>query len=65
MYVAPAPTISDMLASVVEKGAERLLELLRLGLVEDGRDYVHWDKLRQLKPPRDLKAQMRPPPASA
>ncbi|MGO8906636.1 MAG: Fic family protein [Solirubrobacteraceae bacterium] len=46
-----------MLGSIVEKGAERLPELLRSGLVEDGRDYVHWDKLRQLKPPGDLSPQ--------
>ena len=51
MYVDPAPTIGEMVGKVVvEGGAERLPELLRLGLVEDGRDYVHWDKLRQLEP---------------
>jgi Fic family protein len=54
MYVAPAPTISEMIGTVVENGAQRLPQLLRLGLVEDGRDYVHWDKLRQLEPPSDL-----------
>lgn len=54
MYVAPAPTISEMLESVVEKGVQRLPELLGLGLIEDGRDYVHWDKLRHLEPPHDL-----------
>ena len=57
MYVTPAPTISEMIGGVVEKGAERLPELLRRGLVEDGRDYVHWDKLRQLEPPGDLSLQ--------
>jgi len=54
VYVTPAPTISEMIGKVVDKGAERLPELLRRGLVEDGRDYVHWDKLRQLEPPGDL-----------
>ena len=54
MHVAPAPTISDVLGSIVEKDAQRLPRLLSLGLVEDGRDYVHWDKLRQLQPPNDL-----------
>jgi Fic family protein len=54
MYVAPAPTISELISKVVDQGAERLPELLRRGLVEDGRDYVHWDKLRQLTPPDDL-----------
>jgi Fic family protein len=43
-----------MIGSIVAKGAERLPALLNLGLVEDGRDYVHWDKLRQLTPPSDL-----------
>ncbi len=54
MHVAPAPTISEMIGRVVESGPERLPELLRRGLVEDGRDYAHWDRLRQLKPPSDL-----------
>ena len=54
MYVTPAPTISEMISKVVDNGAERLPELLGRGLVEDGRDYVHWDKLRQLEPPGDL-----------
>lgn len=54
MYVAPAPTISELISSVVEKRPQRLPELLGLGLVENGRDYVHWDNLRQLKPPGDL-----------
>ncbi len=57
MYVAPAPTMSDVLEKVVESGPERLPELLRRGLVEDGRDYVHWDKLRQLEPPDDLSTE--------
>jgi Fic family protein len=51
MYVAPAPNNRDLAAQL---GGERLLELLQLGVTEDGSDYVHWDKLRQLKPPRDL-----------
>jgi Fic family protein len=54
MHVTPAPTISELIGKVVDKDAERLPELLRRGLVEDGRDYVHWDKLRQLTPPDDL-----------
>jgi Fic family protein len=54
MYVTPAPTISEMVGKVVDNGAERLPELLRRGLAEDGRDYVHWDKLRQLEPPDNL-----------
>ncbi len=58
MYVAPAPTISEMLGSVVEKRVERLPELLDRELpIEDGRDYLHWDKLRQLEPPSDLSSE--------
>jgi Fic family protein len=44
----------DLLEKVIEKNVQRLPELLARGLVEDGRDYVHWDKLRQLTPPEDL-----------
>jgi Fic family protein len=58
MYVAPAPTMSDMLEKVVESDPERLPELLRRGFVEDGRDYVHWDKLRQLEPPNGLSTEV-------
>jgi Fic family protein len=54
VYVAPAPTISEMITKVVESGTQRLPQLLRLGLAEDGRHYVHWDKLRQLDPPKGL-----------
>jgi len=54
MYVAPAPTLSEATSSVVNNKVERLPELLNLGFVEDGREYVHWDKLRQLTPPKDL-----------
>ena len=58
MYVAPAPTLSEMISKVIEQRTERLPELLQRGLgerglVQDGRDYVHWDKLRQLEPPGD------------
>lgn len=54
MYVAPAPTMSEMIKKVIDQRPDRLPELLGRGLVEDGRDYVHWDKLRQLTPPGDL-----------
>jgi Fic family protein len=57
MYIAPAPTIYQLIASVVANDSERLPKLLGLGLVEDGRDYVHWDKLRQLQPPNDLSVE--------
>jgi Fic family protein len=44
-----------MVEAIVEKRAERLPELLGRGdLAEHGRDYVHWEKLRQLQPPSDL-----------
>jgi len=54
MYVASPPTTIEMISKLVESAPERLAELLALGLTEDGRDYVHWDKLRQLQPPSDL-----------
>jgi Fic family protein len=54
MYVTPAPTIADLLGKVVAQDVQRLPALLGRGHVEDGREYVHWDKLRQLQPPSDL-----------
>ncbi|HYM67394.1 MAG TPA: hypothetical protein VEW68_08900, partial [Patescibacteria group bacterium] len=51
MYVAPPPKYRDLGAQL---GADRIVELLQLGITEDGRDYAHWDKLRQLEPPAGL-----------
>jgi Fic family protein len=33
---------------------DRMLPLMRAGAASDSREYVHWDKLRQLDPPADL-----------
>ena len=54
IYVAPAPSITELIAQVAQGHPERLVELLQLGITENGRDYVHWDKLRQLTPPANL-----------
>ncbi len=51
MYVATAPSLTDLF---VELEGERLFELLQLGVKDDGREYVHWDKLRHLDPPANL-----------
>ncbi|MCL2770445.1 MAG: hypothetical protein FWD42_10115, partial [Solirubrobacterales bacterium] len=52
MYVAPAPELHDLIARVASGRPERIAELLqRHGAVENGLDYVHWDKLRELTPP--------------
>jgi Fic family protein len=51
MYVATAPALRDLM---VEFKADRLVELLQLGITDDGRSYLHWDKLRQLDPPADI-----------
>ncbi|MGD0454544.1 MAG: Fic family protein [Solirubrobacteraceae bacterium] len=51
MYVATPPSYRDLVGDL---GAKRILELVQLGVVEDGRNYVHWDKLRQLEPPANL-----------
>jgi Fic family protein len=51
MYVATAPSLTDLF---VELKGERLFELVQLGIKDDGRDYVHWDKLRHLDPPASL-----------
>lgn len=50
-YVAPPPDNNELLARLSDG---RLVELLTLGVREDGREYVHWDKLRQLDPPANL-----------
>jgi Fic family protein len=51
MYVAPAPSARDLVTKI---GGERFVELIQLDVTDNGLDYVHWDKLRQLKPPADL-----------
>ena len=57
MHVTTAPTIVEMIGNVVAQGPDRLPEILRQGLVEDGREYVHWDKLRHLEPPTGLSTE--------
>ncbi len=52
MYVASPPTYLSLIEPLA--GSDRLVELMQLGLSENGRDYVHWDKLRQLDPPANL-----------
>jgi Fic family protein len=51
MYVAAPPRYHTLIEQL---SSERLVELMQLGVMENGRDYVHWDKLRQLEPPANL-----------
>jgi Fic family protein len=51
MYVATAPALRDL---IVELKGDRFVELLQLGVTDDGRSYLHWDKLRQLDPPANI-----------
>ncbi|MBA3808322.1 MAG: Fic family protein [Solirubrobacterales bacterium] len=51
MYVAPPPKYFDLVSQL---GSDRMIELMLLGVMEDGRSYVHWDTLRQLEPPANL-----------
>jgi Fic family protein len=51
MYVASPPDYRKHLAAL---SAERFAELVQLGVTENGRSYVHWDKLRRLEPPTNL-----------
>jgi len=51
MRVAPPPAAEGLLANLTP---ERLVEIFKSGAIEDGRDYVHWDKLRHLEPPAGL-----------
>jgi Fic family protein len=51
MYVEPAPEYVDLIAEI---GADRILEILRADVQERSGEYIHWDKLKHLKPPADL-----------
>jgi Fic family protein len=51
MYVAPAPEYRALISQIPP---ERLIALLGSEMREDGREYIHWDKLRHLEPPSDL-----------
>ncbi len=53
MYISPPPDIGTVFDGV---DASRLLEILEAVTKEGQRsDYVHWDKLRHLTPPKGLK----------
>ncbi len=54
MYVAPPPAYGELLEELVQRRTQRFANLLALGVQEDGREYIHWDKLRQLTPPSGL-----------
>ncbi len=54
VYIAPAPTIPEVITRVARDNPDRLAELFSRSTAEGGRDYLHWDKLRQLEPPSDL-----------
>ena len=55
MYVAPAPTIAAMFSRLLASGNhERIPQLVTPSLLQDGHEYVHWDKLRHLQPPDGL-----------
>lgn len=51
MRVESAPTLTELL---VDADPARLPELLRQDLPRQGQNYLHWDRLRHLKPPSDL-----------
>jgi Fic family protein len=55
--VATPPDFESLLSSLSSdhRGeGVRLVEVLRAGVPQDGRSYLHWDKLRHKKPPADL-----------
>jgi Fic family protein len=51
MHVEPAPSFNSLVSEVA---GDRMVALLQRGLPLDGREYIHWDKLRHLEPPSDL-----------
>jgi Fic family protein len=50
MFVEPAPTYFDL---ITEIDSDRIVPILRAE-IDERADYIHWDKLRHLKPPADL-----------
>jgi Fic family protein len=53
MYVASPPVWDELLRSLT-KDTDRFIHVIQTKLPEDGSRYLHWDKLRRLKPPADL-----------
>jgi Fic family protein len=51
MHVEPAPEYTDLIAEIE---ADQILRILRADVEEDSDEYIHWDKLRHLRPPEDL-----------
>jgi Fic family protein len=51
IYVASPPNYLELAGRI---GPARLVELMQLGITENGGEYVHWDKLRQLKTPANV-----------
>jgi Fic family protein len=51
MHVEPAPEYAALLG---ELGADRILDILRADVEERSGEYIHWDKLKHLKPPAEL-----------
>lgn len=49
MFVATPPDFDTLMRKL---GNERVLDIIRGGVPQDGNEYIHWDKLRHL-PPRD------------
>jgi Fic family protein len=55
MHIAQAPTLDQLIKDLSEGGSlERLFEATDYA----PREYVHWDKLRHLKPPADLSPEL-------
>ena len=50
-YVASPPNYLELAGRI---GPARLVELMQLGITENGGEYVHWDKLRQLETPANV-----------
>jgi len=51
MYVAEAPTFTEITSRVAPGGLTKVLGAAR---VDGHGDYVHWDRLRHLEPPDGL-----------
>jgi Fic family protein len=53
VYVAAPPPFEELIVKL-SRNSDRILEIMRAPARDDGRGYVHWDKLRRLEPPNDF-----------
>jgi Fic family protein len=56
MYVAKAPSISELIEELGAEAAAKVMMMNRTEAVDPGR-YLHWDKLQRLEPPAGMRSE--------